>query len=274
MTIHRTAFVSGGALAVIDEGSGPPIVLLHAGVADSSSWDDVVPRLIAAGYRAIRYDARDFGKSFTEPVEYSAREDLWSVMDTCGIKRAMLVGNSMGGSTCIDAALERPDRVVALILAGTGLSGFDADGTPAEERAFEEIDRSFREGRYLDAVETRVRIWVDGVDQSPERVASTVREHARAMILPVASVEGPKAKRRPLAPAASDRLRELGARTVIVVGEHDTSIIHGIAAKLESELPDVRVVRLADTAHMIGMERPSELAAVVVEEGDALDPWD
>lgn len=46
----RFVDVPGGRLFVVDEGSGPPIVLLHAGIADQRSWNDLAPLLNAAGF--------------------------------------------------------------------------------------------------------------------------------------------------------------------------------------------------------------------------------
>ena len=62
MTASQIA-VPGGRLHVVDEGYGPPIVLIHAGVADLRAWDDVVRPLNHAGYRVIRHDVRGFGFS-------------------------------------------------------------------------------------------------------------------------------------------------------------------------------------------------------------------
>ncbi len=73
--------VPGGRLFVRDEGAGPPVVLLHAAVVDQRSWDDVVLHLTAAGYRAVRYDARAFGYSSTEDVAFSRRADLAAARD-------------------------------------------------------------------------------------------------------------------------------------------------------------------------------------------------
>ena len=104
----RQVEVPGGRLSVRDEGAGPPIVLLHAGVADLRAWDDVVPPLIAAGYRAVRYDARGHGPSPTDDVAFSQRADLLAVLDALGIGRAALVGNSRGGMIALDTAIEAP----------------------------------------------------------------------------------------------------------------------------------------------------------------------
>src|SRR6266545_7537422 len=117
--------VPGGQLYVEEDGSGPPILLLHAGIANLRAWDAMVPGLTAAGFRAIRYDARGFGRSTTEDVSFSNRADAIAVLDALGVSRAALVGNSRGGQIAIDSALEFPDRVAALVTIGSGPGGFD-----------------------------------------------------------------------------------------------------------------------------------------------------
>jgi len=117
----RDIEVPGGSLPAEDAGEGPPIVLLHAGVADLRAWDRVVPLLVAAGYRVIRYDARGFGASTTEDVEFSHRADLIAVLDAYGVERAALVGNSRGGMAAIDTAIEYPERVAALVAVAAGI---------------------------------------------------------------------------------------------------------------------------------------------------------
>lgn len=61
----RFVDVPGGRLFVVDEGSSPPVVLLHTGIADQRSWNEMVPLLNAAGYRTIRYDQRGAGQTTT-----------------------------------------------------------------------------------------------------------------------------------------------------------------------------------------------------------------
>src|SRR6188472_13915 len=126
----------GATLHTVDEGSGPPIVLLHAGIADLRAWDAMVPHLTGAGYRVIRYDQRGFGQTVTEDVEFSNRADVIAVMDALGIGQAAVVGNSRGGQITFDSAIEFPDRVVAAIGVGAGLGGFDGGATPEEEALF------------------------------------------------------------------------------------------------------------------------------------------
>src|SRR6185436_19969711 len=119
--------VPGGRLRVVDEGAGPPIVLVHAGIACLDSWDALAPLLVAAGYRVVRYDARGWGRATTEDVAFSEPADLVAVLDAAGIGRAALVGNSRGGANAFDTAILYPDRVAAVVGVAAGLGGFDGD---------------------------------------------------------------------------------------------------------------------------------------------------
>ncbi len=63
--------VPGGRLQAVVDGDGPPLVLVHAGIVDLRSWDPLVPFLVDAGFRVIRYDTRGFGSSTTDDIAYS-----------------------------------------------------------------------------------------------------------------------------------------------------------------------------------------------------------
>ena len=127
--MERHVDVPGGRLFAVSDGDGPPIVLIHAAIVDHRAWDAVVPPLVDAGYGAIRYDLRGFGRSATDDVEFSNRADVIAVLDAFGIGRAVLVGNSRGGQVALDTAIEFPDRIVAVVAVGAGVGGFEGEPT-------------------------------------------------------------------------------------------------------------------------------------------------
>src|SRR5712691_428055 len=88
-------------------GSGEPLVLIHAAVADLRMWDEQVSAF-AEKYRVIRYDAQGFGKSPAAVDPMPRAEDLHELLRTLGIGRAHLVGVSNGGSTALDFAILYP----------------------------------------------------------------------------------------------------------------------------------------------------------------------
>lgn len=87
-------------LYVKDWGSGRPVILMSGWPLSSDSWDDQAMALANAGYRAISYDRRGFGRSSQPWSGYdydTLADDLAAVIDQTGAKDATLVGFSMGG---------------------------------------------------------------------------------------------------------------------------------------------------------------------------------
>ena len=101
-------------------GTGPAVVLIHEGIADSRMWD---PQWSAytSRFRTLRYDMRGFGESPLPPEPWSNAEDLIELLGEAGIERAALVGVSLGARVALEVALARPDLVSALVLVGAAL---------------------------------------------------------------------------------------------------------------------------------------------------------
>jgi 3-oxoadipate enol-lactonase len=276
-----TVAAPGATLHVIDEGASdrPPILLLHAGIADSRAWDALAPRLVEAGYRVVRYDRRGFGRTVTEDVEFSNRADLLAVLDALGIGRAVLVGNSQGGQIAFDAAIEHPERVAAVVGVGAGLGGFEGDVTDDEIALF---DRSEALEERLDAGETDVldelleldvAMWVDGPGQPTDRVPVDIRDLVRAMDREHYDPARVQGRPIPLRPPAAERLADLRAPVLAVAGALDVGEVVATAHHLAAELDQATAVVWPDVAHMIGMEAPDRLAGLIVDFLAPLPRW-
>jgi pimeloyl-ACP methyl ester carboxylesterase len=271
--ITQFVAVDGGRLFVVDEGSGPPVVLLHAGIADQRSWNETVPLLNAAGYHTIRYDQRGAGQTTTEEVEFSRVADLLAVLDARGVDRAVLVGNSMGGVLAFDTAISAPERVVAIVGVAAGLGGFDGGNTPEEIALFNEMERLEAKAPVDPAAvaDIDIRVWVDGPGQPPTRVPAAIRDLVREMDL--FDPSRPEGKPIRLAPPASERLAELRCPILAVAGAIDVSEVAVTARHLEANAPDARALVWPDVAHMIGMEQPQRLTDAIVEFLAPLERW-
>jgi pimeloyl-ACP methyl ester carboxylesterase len=108
-----------------------------------------------------------------------------------------------------------------------------------------------------------VRIWVDGIGQSPTRVPAQVRERVRAMSLANYRAEQPSGQPIPLDPPAAGRLGEVTVPTLIVEGELDPSDTHAAAAALEAGIPGARRVTMKGVAHLPNLERPDDFRRIV-----------
>ncbi|HEY5487282.1 MAG TPA: alpha/beta hydrolase [Candidatus Limnocylindrales bacterium] len=274
--MERFIEVPGGRLFATSDGDGPPIVLIHAAIVDHRAWDGMVPGLVQAGFRAIRYDYRAFGASTTQEVDFSNRADLVAVLDDFGIARAALVGNSRGGQIAFDTAIEFPERVVGVVGVGAGLGGFEGELTAEEQDLSHEGERleSAAQPDIEAVVDFNVRVWVDGPGQPPDRVDPAIREAVRTMCRPLFQPRRVKGRPIPLDPPANDRLAELRCPVLAVAGELDVSDVALTARRLESTAPNARAVVWPDLAHMIGMEAPDRLNALILDFLAPLRPWD
>lgn len=96
--------------------AGPPLVIVHGLYGSSDNWV-AIARDLSDRFEVWVVDQRNHGQSPHSPVQDypSMREDLRQMMDSEGIKRAVLIGHSMGGKTVMSFAEAWPERVQALI---------------------------------------------------------------------------------------------------------------------------------------------------------------
>ncbi len=103
-------------------GIGPAVVLAHGRGGNAASWFQQVPAFVNAGYNVITFDHRCFGRSYCPPEHFDRAyfaDDLAAVLDAAGVEKAAVVCQSMGGWTGLRLAVERPDRIAALVLSNT-----------------------------------------------------------------------------------------------------------------------------------------------------------
>lgn len=120
----------GIEIAFQQEGTGPPVVLVH-GFASNSNVNWVGPSwfttLIAAGYRVIAIDNRGHGESekLYDPEAYPSRvmaQDVVRLLDHLQIPEAAMMGYSMGARICAFVCMDAADRVSKVIFGGLGMN--------------------------------------------------------------------------------------------------------------------------------------------------------
>jgi 3-oxoadipate enol-lactonase len=234
-----------------DSGSGSPVVLLHESVVDSRIWDRFLP-LVTNRLRTIRYDQRGYGRSPMWDGPYSPVADLMSVMDAAGIERAALLGTSRGGRIAIQAAIKRPERTSALVLAASGLAGhpLNIEGTPEQEARWEAAEAA---GDAVELAELDLEIWAPmGVD---EELRAMFLENAEASNADDPDVEEPSV----------GRLGKIGVPTLVITAGHDVPAIAEVGEILAREIPGAERAVIDEADHMIQWRAPEELAALVLE---------
>src|SRR3990172_12371291 len=114
------ASVNGTELYYEENGKGFPVVLAHGAGGNHLSWWQQVPEF-SRHHRVITFDHRGWGLTLDAgdlgPAAFI--DDLRGLLDHLEIEEALLVGQSMGGLTCLGAALAQPRRVRGLVMANT-----------------------------------------------------------------------------------------------------------------------------------------------------------
>lgn len=258
---HQTIAVTNGHLACDVSGSGPWLVLIHAGIADRRMWDAQV-EAFSRDFAVLRYDMRGFGESASPTASFSHHDDLRQLLDALTIDRASIVALSMGASVAIDFALLWPERVerlvVSSVLGPPPRSQSLLDGWAAAEAAFEQ------EG--LPGVnEIEMQIWVDGPQRPPDAVDQSIRDLVAEMNLPIlVAEESAEFESGSVEPPAHERLASISIPTLVLTGDLDQPDVLAYTSRLAREIPGARREVIPGAAHMVNMEAPENFNQLVV----------
>jgi pimeloyl-ACP methyl ester carboxylesterase len=263
-----------------EAGEGPAVVLVHAAAADRRMWDHQFDAL-AERYRVVRYDWRGYGESDDAEGPVAHYRDLVALLDALGIRRAALVGSSMGGAHAVDAALVAPERVGALALVCPGMTGrawppefveagrrMVSRAVPPERLAVYRAGNADPDPADVAAMaEAQARFMVAGPDRVPEDLPAEAWEKALLMYRAVfrRMWSGPPTETVCPDPPAEGRLAEIDAPTLVVRGLADVPQIQDVAVQYAEGIPGARLLELPDTGHLPAVERPEELTAALTE---------
>lgn len=231
------------------EGSGPVLVLLHEGIADSRMWDPLWPELTAA-FRAIRYDVRGYGRSPAATETHSLLRDLQTVLDHFGVTSAHVAGCSMGGGTALELALAEPDRVRSLVLLCPGISGYDWPEEPEVAAQFQAAEQTGDEDAL---VELCVRLW--GAAGPDPLVTELARSAVRAW---------PSEELQQEDETVFGRLGEVAAPTVIMVGDKDRPPLIASNEEAARRIPGCELIWMPGVDHYPTVREPKLVAETIL----------
>ena len=233
----ETMLAAGGDTIWAEDsgGDGPALVLLHEGVGDSRMWDPVWADLTAR-FRAIRYDVRGYGRSPAATQEYTLLGDLQTVLEHFGIASAHFAGCSMGGLTALELALAQPERVRTLVLLCPGIGGYPYPEDPGLEARFEALSAAGDE----DAL-TQLALEQWGAAGPDPLVTKLMRSALRAW--------DTSEKFEKQGEPVYDRLGELTAPTVLLVGDADNPGLIASNEAAAKRIPHCELIRMPGVDH-------------------------
>ncbi len=262
--VRRTR-TRGGAMAFLDAGQGPAVVLLHGFPTSSYLWRDVIPEIVRAGMRAIAPDLLGFGRSDKPdgaPLHPRAQAGyVREALGTLGVDRFAVAGHDLGGAVAQLMALQGGVEALALIDA----AAFDA--WPIE--GVRMLQDATAEQETPEFVASVIELALDlGLARkealTPDMVAAYVEpfageDGARAFFRAVRAVDGVG-----LAGRDGD-LAALDVPSLLVWGEDDPYLGIEIADRLVEVLARPALVLLPGCAHFTPEEAPGTLAPLLAQ---------
>jgi pimeloyl-ACP methyl ester carboxylesterase len=251
-------------LACDSAGHGEPVLLLHAGVADSRSWAKVVD-VLAPTRQTIAVDRRGYGRTRYEPEPHSHVDDALAVLDHFGVGAAALVGNSRGGRTALDLALAHPERVTRLVLIAPAVRGApDLGELSATVKALAgAIDAAEAAGDLAEVNRLEAHVWLDGPAAPEGRVGGPARE--LFLDMNAIALASPDAGEEADLPSAWDRLAEIGVPTLVIVGALDLGVTMATCTALAAAVPGARLEVIPGVAHLPQMEADPTVFGLIDE---------
>ena len=263
----RFVEVDGLSLHYKSTGTGKPsLVLLHGFGASLFSWREVMGPLGRLG-TVVAFDRPAFGlteralswEKGENPYTPDAQVDLlFGLMDELAIDRAILVGNSAGGTVALHAAVANPERVQGLVLVDAAI--YEGGGAPSWSRPLLRVPQVDRLGPLL-ARQIAVRgdqflerAWHDPSKLTVDIVAG-YREPLRVNDWDLALWELTKASR---ASDLAGSLEEPKIPALVISGDDDRIVPPESSVRLARELPDAELVIIPNCGHLPQEECPSE----------------
>ena len=250
----RDLIIEGPAgLLNVDDGGGGghlPVVFIHSLAGNTTQWAPQLAYLRRTG-RAIAIDLRGHGKSEPPkdgkfaPGDYA--EDVLRVLDKLEIRRAIVVGHSMGGGVAVALAGLAPSRVTGLLL----VDPIDDPSKRPVNEAFEAFLRRIDGPEYATAIEA---YWSDILTNAGDGVRQQVLADLKAT--PQATVVGSMR-------AMTDFNAQAALSTYIGLVLSVTTPMNEFPSSLHRVIPTVRQERITGTSHWLHLDRPDEFNAIL-----------
>ncbi|MGD0588531.1 MAG: alpha/beta hydrolase [Thermoplasmata archaeon] len=242
------------------EGHGPPIVLLHGIGGNHTVWNEIIPGL-AKEFQIVAPDLRGHGRTPAPPdSQFTFAEmmgDVMRLVDDQGIDSAHWVGLSGGALLALRIALDRPERTRSLTMV-SGAAYTDAHSRSIAERWSETYAK---EGPDRFALRLLKDLYYPDWIEANLDFADAVREQVKHQDFTPAVRWG----RSMGTFDERNRIATLVRPTLIVQAMDDAVVDASHGRILRQSIPGAQIRILAETGHMVPVERPQELLEAVLK---------
>lgn len=261
--------VSGGGQVYYEErGKGEPLLLLHGHSLDRRMWDSQW-KPFARHYRVLRLDFRGYGRSSDqrEDLPMTHVDDVISVMDSLGIKKAHVVGLSMGSFVAGDMLAMYPERLLTCTMASGGIRSSKGPSEPMDAAESQKRDAEIAALKEK-GVDRMKEEWIETLMSSGGSQRESMRKPLTRMINDWTAWQPlHKEVRLFYGKEAWARLKSRGKVDVpllMIRGANELKGKRSEPAELRYST-DGRFVIVEDCGHMLNMERPADFNRAVLQ---------
>ncbi|CAA9442167.1 MAG: hypothetical protein AVDCRST_MAG28-502 [uncultured Rubrobacteraceae bacterium] len=268
--VERTIDVEGSRVRYLTAGEGLPLVLLHGVGTSSGEWSRLLPEL-ARNYLVYAVDLPGYGGSYVPPdyaPAYTA-SFVKAFLDSVGVKRAVVVGNSFGGLVALHLALSEPARVYALVLSDSaglgravnpGLVALSSPGAGELRTALDKTPPGAARRAFRRALLMFARPWQIPLKWLKDQYKlAQLPNFTDATLGTIRSVVGSMGQREVLL----DQLPNLRMPTLIVWGIEDKVIPYPHAKEAIALLQDGSLELIPNCGHLPHVEQPKRFVSVL-----------
>jgi len=262
----KFAEVGGLRVHYQEKGTGTPLVLIHGYTSSVYTWKDEFDAL-AQKYRVIAVDLKGFGFTDKPDGDYSRRaqgELVAGLLDQLKIDKAWIAGNSMGGETALNVAVNHPERVLGLVLIDS--AGVKVAGRTSLAPWYLQIPVV---GRVLTALAlTSDRLVREGLQKSFYDDSKITDERVNAYFRPLQTAGGQLSATRARAQfemyPVEDRLSSINVPTLLIWGAEDELIPLEAGKKMNTLIKGSKLVVFEKCGHVPQEEMPERVLSEMV----------
>lgn len=258
--IERRLTAPGIELFFEDRGQGPEVLLAHGMWCDAGMFSRLAADL-ARDHRVLTPDFRGHGRSSVPDRQWQIADladDMVKLLDRVQVDRVTLLGFSMGGMAAVDFALRYPDRLDGLVLVGTSAAA-EEPWRIAEIRTLARLIQFTGAPRFLAREATRATFSTAFRKADPaavERWESSIRSMSGPALIHALRAVASR-------PSLLERLVEIRVPTLVVTGGQDKVLKPRWSTAMHRRLRRSRLITYPRVGHIVPIERPAELAALV-----------